>query len=312
MQQRNLFFIVLVAILIFGFLVFFPFRKNEEKNNNELRVVASFYPLAYFAEEITQGEAVITLITPDGVEAHHFEPTPGDLISIRNAQIFFFQGGGFDPWAETVASQIPRREIRIINMIEEIKKENELVKVSSDGEEDLIDPHIWLDPTSAIKEVEIIRNELKISDPSKATMYEKNANHSIQALKNFDQEFERGLKNCQLREIVVSHDAFGYLAKRYQFSLIPLMGLSPEEEPSLERLSEVVKEMKEKNIEWFFVEPLSEEGIENTLQNETGAQSLILHPIETLTLEERREGKNYFSLMRENFENLKKAMKCSS
>ncbi len=312
MQIRNIIFIILVISIFFGILFFSPFEKSKEKIDNRPHVVASFYPLAHFAEQIAKDNAVVSLIIPDGVEAHHFEPTPADIISIQNAQIFLFQGGNFDFWAQTVASQFLGNGVRGINMIELVKKKQQFLEDDNEKKGSSLNPHIWLDPVLAIKEVEIIRDELKIIDPLKAMLYEENANDYIEALKELDQDFRQGLQNCQLKEIIVSHDAFGNLAERYHFGFTAIMGISSEEEPSLSRLSEVVKNIKEKNIEWFFIEPFDEGGIENTLQNETTARALILHPIETLTSQERKDGKNYLSLMRENLENLKKAMKCSS
>jgi zinc transport system substrate-binding protein len=113
-----------------------------------------------------------------------------------------------------------------------------------------------------------------------------------------------------LNEIVVSHQAFNYLAKRYGFTTLYISGISPDEEPSPKRIAEIATLAKEKNIKYIFFETLVSPKIANTIASEIGAQTLILNPLEGLTADDIKTGKSYISIMKANLINLQKAMEC--
>ena len=269
---------------------------QSDKNNDDLTIVTTFYPPAEFASQITKDKFNVINITSGGVEPHDFEPSPKDLVNIQNAELFIINGNDFDHWAE--------------ELVAENDDINSLILSEYIDSEFANDPHFWLDPVHAIDLVKAISESVIEIDSENKDFYEENTNRYIEVLNNLDQEYETGLENCSQRKIVVSHDAFSYLADRYSLEIINISGLSPEEEPTASTLIEISKTVKENNIKYIFYETLVSPDLANTIANETGASTLILNPLEGLTSEELSVGENYVSIMRNNLNNLKIAMEC--
>ncbi|MEK7158106.1 MAG: zinc ABC transporter substrate-binding protein, partial [Patescibacteria group bacterium] len=172
------------------------------------------------------------------------------------------------------------------------------------------DPHRWLDPIFAQQYVEIIQEKLIAADPDHAQIFIKHSEILLTDLRNLNADFEQGLTNCSLQEIIVSHDAFRYLGSRYRFSTIPISGISHEEEPSPRKIAELATAAKEKGIATIFVEPLEAPDSAETLAKEIGGSTLDLNPIEGLTPKELSDGKDYIQLMKTNLAHLRVGMKC--
>jgi zinc transport system substrate-binding protein len=129
-------------------------------------------------------------------------------------------------------------------------------------------------------------------------------------LRALDDEFERGLAECERREIVTSHDAFGYLADRYRLEQIAVSGISPEAEPTPGELERVVSEVRSHGATTVFVETLVSPRVAETVAREAGARVATLNPVEGLTEKEADAGEDYFSLMRANLAALREALEC--
>jgi len=167
------------------------------------------------------------------------------------------------------------------------------------GLHDLAD---WLDPLRYAKIVERIGQAL----------HEPAAAARLQArLRGLDGEYRTGLAHCQRREIVTSHEAFGYLAERYGLEQIAITGLSPEVEPEPAKLQHVVELVRKRGVTTIYFETLVSPRIAETVARETGANTAVLNPIEGLTKNEISQGENYFSLMRTNLRTLREGLGCS-
>ncbi len=295
-----------VIVLVVVFFIALPPAKPPlpTPTENKLNVIASFYPLAYLAQEIGGPNVEVTNITPAGVEPHDFEPTPRDLNNVYAAHLFLFNGGGIDTWAEKIQPDLQRQSTEAINMFSEIKS------VIDNFNE--FDPHIWLDPTILSKQADIVAEALSRIDPAHAEEYTTSRDRLKNELATLDTEYQTGLANCELREIVASHDAFGYLAQRYNFNVLHILGLSPEEEPSPKKIAEISELAKNKGIKHIFFEALVSPKLSQTIASEIGAQTLILNPLEGLGTDDIKTNQNYISIMRQNLANLKLAMVCQN
>jgi zinc transport system substrate-binding protein len=177
-------------------------------------------------------------------------------------------------------------------------------------EDDAFDEHFWADPNLMITETEAIRDAIIRLDPSHEVEFRSNADIFLQELRNLDQEYREGLASCETRIAVTSHAAFGYLAKRYDFEQRPIMGLSPEAEPSAGELAALAETARASGVKYIFFETLASPKLSQTLANEIGAQTLVFNPVEGLTSEELEAGEDYLSVMRQNLTNLRTAMLC--
>jgi len=129
-------------------------------------------------------------------------------------------------------------------------------------------------------------------------------------LEALHEAYRTGLAHCARREVVASHAAFGYLARRYGLTLVPVMGLAPDAEPTPAQLASIVRFAREKKVKYIFFETLVNPRLAETLAREVGAQTLVFNPIEGLTREEQAAGRGYVALMEENLKNLRTALEC--
>lgn len=296
--------IILSAALIVGSAAFFS-KQNTAQNKPQ--IAASFYPLAEIAEEIGKEKISIITLIPAGMEPHDFNPNPEDRVNLQKSKIFIYNGAGLEPWITRVLPDL--KNIELIDASKEIELLSASSQKNENEESSLYDPHFWLDPTLMLKIVNAISLKLVETYPENKSFYENNAAKYNEKLLNLDSEFRKEISNCEKKEIITSHAAFAYLAARYGFTQIPISGIS-EEEPAVSRIAEIARITKEKNIKYIFFETLTNPRLSETIAKEAGAETLVLNPVEGLTLEEKRQEKNYISIMRENLANLKLALKC--
>ncbi len=132
-----------------------------------------------------------------------------------------------------------------------------------------------------------------------------------QKLDQLDKTYAEGLKTCKQKDIITSHAAFGYLATRYGLNQVAISGISPDEEPSSQQLAEVAKFAKENDVKYIFFESLVSPKLSETIAHEIGAKTLVLDPLEGISDDDIKQGKNYFTVMENNLKNLQKALQCS-
>lgn len=256
---------------------------SSDDGSDRLDVVAAFYPLAWAVEQVAGDTVQLRNLTPPGTEPHDVELTARDVERIRSADIVFYLGGGFQPAVEDAVEGAGGEAIDLL--------------VDPVGQ----DPHVWLDPIRFAEVVERVAGALDRQDA---------AAEPVAELRALDREFERGLARCQRREIVTAHEAFGYLARRYGLTQVAITGLSPEAEPTPQRLEEVIDRVRKTGATTVFFETLVSPRLADTVARETGAHTAVLNPIEGLTDEQVAAGEDYVSVMRENLATLRKALGC--
>lgn len=171
-----------------------------------------------------------------------------------------------------------------------------------------LDPHVWLSPAMAIQQVRNIEKGLSEAAPEHKEAFKANADAYVAQLEALDKEFQEGLKDSLRRDFITQHAAFGYLAKQYGLTQVPIAGLSPEQEPSAAQMAEIIEFAKEHNVKTIFFETLVSSKVADTIAAELGAKSAVLNPIEGLTEEDIAGGLDYLGLMRQNLEALKAAL----
>lgn len=261
-------------------------------------VYASFYPLSFLADEIGGDNIELRTVVPNGVESHDYEPSIRQIRDIENAQLFIYNGANFESWADKVVGNIIDKD-RTINASEFV----DLIMVDNNP-----DPHIWLSPENMIKIGEAIKNKLILLDETHKEDYENNFNNLASRLRELDNKFSEELSQKKRESIIVSHEAFTYMAERYGFKQIPVTGISPEQEPSPKTIAELIEIARRENHKYIFLETLASPKTVQVIAKETGLQILTLNPVEGLTEDEIKNGKDYISIMEENLENLKKAL----
>jgi zinc transport system substrate-binding protein len=243
---------------------------------------------------------VVSLV-PAGVEPHDWEPAPRDVSQVRRAAVFVYTGTALDGWAEKLLADLTDRRGVVVNA------RDGLSVLTVGG---VTDPHVWLDPTLARAQVLAIAGGLEQADPAGRAVYAENAKAFVARLDALDLEFAAGLADCPRREIVTSHAAFAYLARRYRLTQVPVMGISPEAEPSPADLAAIVRTARRLKVTHVFHETLVNPRLAETLSREIGATALPLDPIEGVNPADAAAGAGYLELMRANLANLRTALGC--
>jgi len=306
MNKKILFSVILLLSVIGG--VIFARQSQVKDTPLKLPVVATFYPLAEFARQVGGDLVEIQTLVPTGTEPHDFEPTTQDIAKTHKSAVLLYNGLGFEGWLNKVIPDLEKSGVLLVDSSQGISVL--AANQSLSGEESLADPHIWLDPTLAQQQVRTITAAFIKADPIHQIQYQQNADAYIQKLQMLDQSFKTGLSNCQGRQVVTSHAAFGYLAKKYGFQVLPISGLSPDEEPSPQRLAQIAREVKKNQTPYIFFESLVSPALANTIAVETGAKTLVFNPLEGLAQADISAGKEYISVQEQNLQNLRLALKC--
>ncbi len=265
-------------------------------------VVASFYPLYEFTRQVAGDRAEVVSLVPPGVEPHDWEPSPQSLVDVQRARLFVYNGAGFESWADKLAKDAAGGKTVIVKATKGI----DLLTAGT-----TVDPHVWLDPVLAQTEVDTIRGALEQVVPSGAATFADNAQRYKARLARLDEAFAAGLHDCARRDIITSHAAFSYLARRYRLAQVPIMGLAPESEPSPAELAAIANVARRRQVRYIFFEALVSSGLAETLAREIGARTLVLNPIEGVTKEEAAAGKGYVELMEANLANLRTGLGCT-
>ncbi len=296
-------------------------KDSKVSGDSSLEVRASFNTLAHFAGLVAGERATVLSVAPPGADPHDFEPSARALKGIYDSGVFIYQGAGLDPWAARISSDLRASGVIVLDMAATMQAElnaprpvrhaldfdldNALDNKNEQRVNRTQDPHFWLDPVLAASMSLHISDALSLADPEGSETYEDNAFSFISEIRALDQEFRKGLMPCQLRDIVVSHDAYSYLGRRYGFTVHPISGVSPQDEPSPKRLAGLSELMRKKGIGYVFGEPRASARLTRALASETGAEVLLLDPLGVLAADD-----TYLSIMRNNLEVLRKAMRC--
>lgn len=270
---------------------------------HKIAVTASFYPLAYFAQEIGGDKVSVFNVTPAGSEPHDFEPTPQDLANVFNSKLFIYNGAGLEPWVDKIIPDLQNKKVTLV-------KASTGVDIIGSGAQ--TDPHIWLDPVLAQQIGTNIRDGLIAVDPQNSAFYTQNSDNLILKLTALDQQYQKSLSHCQQTDIFTSHQAFAYLAKRYNFKSNSITGLSPNEEPSPQTMADLVNLIKEKKVKYVLTETLVSTKLSDTLAEEAKVTTLVFNPLEGLTPNDLKDGQDYFSIQQQNIKNISTALQCQS
>lgn len=256
----------------------------------KLHVVASFYPLYYFASRIAGDRADVSSLVPAGVEPHDWEPAAIDVTRARSADLLVINGAGFEGWAGDIGAK------KIVNTEQGL----------GSGEQ-----HIWLDPVLAKSQVESIRTALVQADPANADYYNENAAEFSAELDSLDSFIRSELGDCEKSDFIAFHDAFGLFAKRYGLVQHSIHGISPEGEALPQRIQQVVTLAEELGINVVYSEDLVDSRLAEVIADEIpGGRVLVLSPIEGVSKEEQAAGTGYIEKMRENVISLKEGLGC--
>lgn len=299
-----------ILILLLTFILFSGCSNISEtnENNKKLKVYTSFYAIYDLTKKISGDKAELYNIVPTGTEPHDWEPSVKDMLNIESADILFYNGASMESWIEKIKSSIENSNIEYAELSKDIELITYDEKNNNSYDIHNTDPHVWLNPQNAKKQMEIIKNVLSEKDPSNADYYEKNYKTESEKIDKLDSDFKQMVSNSSSKNIIVAHQAYGYLCEAYGLNQIAIEGISADSEPTPSKMAEIVTFAKQNNIKYIFFEELVSPKVAKTISKEIGAELLELNPFEGLTEEQIKNNEDYYSIMYKNLENIKKAI----
>lgn len=304
-MKKTIITILLTLILLSG-------CSNIEAESDKPNVIVTLFPQYDMVRAIAKDKVNLELLLPAGVEPHSYEPTPNTIIRINESDLFVYTSDIMETWISNLFTELNDQGPIVVNSSNGVELITHLEDEHSDEEDhdEEYDPHFWLDPLNAKIMAENITAGLIEMDPENADFYQANANIYLSELDKLDQEFIDLFSRVKLNKIIYGgHFAFGYLSNRFNIEILsPYTGYSPDAEPSVSSLAELINVMQENQIKVIFYEELVDPKIARTISEQTGANIEVLHGAHNLSQEEMAQGLTYFDVMRSNIEKLKVAL----
>ena len=270
MNERQKVFVAattaIVSILIIS-ATFYPLLQ-EVTEVDKLKVVATIYPLAFFAQEIGGEEVSVRQLIPDNLEVHSWQPAISDILAVDEADVLIYNGANLDHWFEDdILSVIDSSDKIIVETTEGIallETESENDNHEHEGSDD---PHTWISLFIAKQQAQKIYEALIQKDPTHADYYAEHWQNLEARFEELDNNYMNELATKQKEEIFVSHSAFGYLSNRYGFEQHGVIGISADEQPSASVYADLVEMMIEHETYVVYVDPVYPDESAQTLKN---------------------------------------------
>ncbi|MGW3492223.1 metal ABC transporter substrate-binding protein [Streptomyces sp. NPDC001020] len=275
-------------------------------------VVASFYPMAFLAEQIGGKYVHVTSLTQPGQEPHDLEISFRQTVQLEKSDAVLYLKGLQPAVDEAVAQSGVRTKIDAASLTSLEQHGTEVGGHAADhdtheGEEPGgKDPHIWLDPVRYAEVAKGVGKAFEKADPQHSDAYRKNTDALVRKLDDLNGQFEQGLKNTRSKVFITTHAAFGYLAERYGLTEEAVSGLDPESEPSAARVRDLQKMAKADGVSTVFYETLVSDKTAKTIAEDANLRTDVLDPIEGIT--DRSRGSDYFQVMEANLKALQTAL----
>lgn len=311
--------------LVFIFIIFLTLlwscqpAKESNKADKKLKVIATIFPVYDFARNIGGDKINIKMLLPPGIDAHHYELRPEDIVKVTKADIFLFTNFELEQWAYKIIKAAEKNT----NMLAiETGKGAVLMPLSKEDEgkdehENLgknisqFDPHIWLDMDNAQKMADNIADAFINKDPRNSDYYKINAHDYKLKLMALDQQYRTQLSGCKTKTILhAGHSAFAYLAKRYNLQYIAVYNVFADAEPAPQKVFYLIEQIKNEKVPYVYYEDMINPRLAQMIAGETGAGLLKLNNGHDIRKKDLDKGDSFISIMENNLINLTKGMKC--
>lgn len=337
--SKKIFGLILAgAVLITGCTAKTEKKDKGDNTKGKLKIVTTIFPEYDITRAIAKDKVDLELMIKPGVDVHSFTPTPQDIKTVQNSDIFVYGGTEHDKWVENLTKSIDMKNKKVVKLVDGIqqleeesvdgmkhehhhddKKEDEHNhdhkhekedEHNHKGEEKELDPHYWTSPKNAIQMVKTITNALVEKDSDNAEFYKENAENYIKQLEGVDKELHDVVDNAKIKKVVIADRfPFRYLFKDLGLEYRALFsGCSVESTASAGQIKKMVDYVKENKIPVVYHIEMGKGELAETVAKNSGAKVKLLHSIHTVTKEDFDKDITYIDLMKQNVEALKEGL----
>lgn len=304
-MKRKTFKLFVLSALTLTWLLPLPGMAAEP-----LPVVASFSILGDLVQAVGGERVKVTTLVGPNADAHTFEPKPMDAKAILDARLFVINGLNFEPWAQKLAKSANFKGQTLVAS-QGIQPRN-MPPEKGHAHADT-DPHAWQDPSNVVLYVKNIAKSLSSLDPAGASSYQKNSDDYVKQLLALDQFTKEQLAAIAApsRQVITSHDAFGYFAARYQIRFLAPQGINADAEPSAKEVAQLIRQIKRDQIKAVFVENMSNPKLLAQITRDTGVTMGPKLYVDALS-GPNEAGSSYLKMMHHNVTQLVAGMKLNA
>ncbi|MBO5460337.1 MAG: zinc ABC transporter substrate-binding protein [Ruminococcus sp.] len=321
---------------------------DDRSEREKISVVTTIFPQYDFVREVAGDNVELQMLLKPGEETHSYEPTPQDIIAILHADLFIYVGGENDVWVEEILEMPEMKEVHTLKLVdcvdtlsehehehtEECEEEHEhiveceeehshtetcriTIEHEHTGEEEAeegvhtFDEHVWTSPVNAISITEHITEELCELDSVNAKIYEENCKTYIVKLEELDEQFHEVVESAKNHTLLFGDRyPFKYFEEEYGLShYAAFSGCASDTEPSAAIMAYLIDKVEEEQIPVVLKMELSNESISQAIAEATGTEVKVFYSCHNLSAEQFEAGENYLSMMQENVNTLKEALK---
>lgn len=269
--------------------------------DGKIKVTVTFNAMAEFVKAVGKDKVDVTVMVPDGVEPHEFEPKAKDLAGIDDSKVFVYNGMDMETWMDKLFVNIDKNTA-IVEASKGIKP------ITGTGEDtkkayEQYDPHTWLSPKCAQVELKNIKDALQKADPADKDYFNKNYEAYISQLENIYKEYSVKFKTAKTKNIVTGHAAFAYLCRDFRLKQNSVEDVFADGEPTPQKLSSLISFCKSNNVKTVFVENMVSPAVSKTLAGEVGAKVATIY-----TFESNEDNKSYLDRMKINLDEINKSL----
>ena len=311
--------VLLAAVLAVSAFSGCTVQRNPASDDGKLHVVTTIFAPYDFARQVGGDDVSVTMLLRPGCEVHSYEPTPKDIIAIRNADVFIYVGGESDAWVKTVLEGVDNPSLRVVTLMdcvelldEETVEGMQTEKHDHDHAADDAEPdeHVWTSPRNAARICRKLADTFAAADSARAAAYAQRCGDYVEKLNQIDAEF-RDVVEHAARKTMVFADRFPlrYFADAYgldYYAAYP--GCADAAEPSAATVAFLIDKVRAEGIPVVFTIELSNGKLADTICEATGAKKLEFATCHNVTAQAFADGATYLQLMERNVQALREAL----
>lgn len=285
----------------------------SQSSDDAVRVLASTTFLADIAQNVAGERLQVESLLPFGADPHAYQAAPADVAKIAESDLLILNGVEYEHFIESLLENAGGEHIIVEGTtgLEPHHMEEHPGESESAEEHEAGDPHMWLDPNLVITYVENIRDGLMDVDPKGREVYAANADAYIEELKQLDMFIREQVETIPLerRLLVTNHEAMGYFAERYDFTVIGAVipSLSSDAGTSAQEMAELVDLIKSSAAPAIFLGELENPNLADQIAEETGVK--VVHDLYLESLTDGAPAGTYIEMMKHNVTQIVNALK---
>ena len=270
--------------------------------SGKVKVTASIVPLADFCRNVGGELVEVETMVPPGASPHTFEPTSGQMKFLSESRVFVTNGLDLESWVTDIVRKVDNPGMVTVVAAEAVPR-SRLLKT-----EGLYDPHVWLDPSLAVYEVEAIRDGLIEADPAHEDEYSRNAADYVKKLETLDSQIKTVTSKFSRKDFVALHPVWTYFAARYGLRQAGVVEELPGKEPSAHDIAKLVDDIKALGIKVVFAEPQFGDKAAVVIAQEAGP-GVVVRKLDPLGNPDNPDVSGYIELMRHDVAMMREALK---